>query len=227
VSQAIKVDIWSDIACPWCFIGKRRFEEGVRRFTEADALGRQVSVEYHSFELSPDTPLDFAGSEADFLVGHKGIPLEQAEQMLRQVVDIAESVGLTFAYDRVRHTKTLKAHQVLHLAKARGRQLEVAERLFQAYFSQGRHVGRDEDLADLAAEAGLDRTEVLSALAAGAYADEVQADIDQARAYGISGVPFFVIDSRYGVSGAQDPEVFVRALQAAAEASAEPAEAAS
>jgi predicted DsbA family dithiol-disulfide isomerase len=227
VSQAIKVDIWSDIACPWCFIGKRRFEEGVRRFTEADGLGRQVSVEYHSFELSPDTPLDFAGSEADFLVGHKGIPLEQAEQMLRQVGDIAESVGLTFAYDRVRHTKTLKAHQVLHLAKARGLQLEVAERLFQAYFSQGRHVGHDEDLADLAADAGLDRTEVLSALAAGAYADDVQADIDQARAYGISGVPFFVIDSRYGVSGAQDPEVFVQALHAAAEASAGPTEAAS
>ena len=214
LSPGLRVDIWSDIACPWCSIGKRKFEEGAWRYAATDGA-RTVEVEYHSFELAPDTPVDFEGTEVDFLAGHKGLPVEQVQQMLAQVTAIAASVGLDFDVDAVRHTRTLKAHQVLHLAKARGRQIELVERLLAAYFQEGRHVGHDDDLADLAAEVGLDRAEVLAALAAGTYADDVQADIAQARAYGISGVPFFVIDSRYGVSGAQDPAVFAQALSQA------------
>src|SRR5690606_20830872 len=128
-----KVDIWSDIACPWCYIGKRKFEEGVRRFTAGDADGGaegsatgtmpEVEVEFHSFELSPDTPVDFEGSAVDFLAGHKGMPVDQVEQMLERVTAIASSVGLDYDFDSVKQTKTLKAHQVLHLAKARGLQL--------------------------------------------------------------------------------------------------------
>ena len=216
MSELLQVDVWSDIACPWCYVGKRRFEDGLRRYREAGG-GREVEVEYHSFELAPDTPVDFEGSEVDFLAGHKRIPADQVVGMLAQMTEVAASVGLAFDFERLRHTRTLKAHQVLHLAKARGVQLAVAERLFRAYFSEGRHVGHDADLADLGAEAGLERDEVLAALGDGRYAADVQADIDQARAYGINGVPFFVLDGRLGVSGAQDPTVFAAALDQASE----------
>jgi predicted DsbA family dithiol-disulfide isomerase len=210
----LKVDVWSDIACPWCYVGKRRFEEGVRRYREAGG-DRPVEVEYHSFELAPDTPVDFEGTEVDFLAGFKGMPTAQVRRMLEQMVQVAASVGLDFDYDALQHTNTRKAQEVLHLAKARGLQYEVKERLLRAYFTEGRHVGHDDDLAELAAEAGLDRTEVLTALRAGTYRDDVDADIDQARAYGITGVPFFVVDGRYGVSGAQDPALFAQALRQA------------
>lgn len=214
MSETLRVDIWSDVACPWCYIGKRRFEEGVRRY--ADGADRPVEVEYHSFELAPDTPVDFEGTEIDFLAGHKGMAPAQVERLLAQVTEVAASVGLAYDFEALRHTKTLKAHEVLHLAKEHGRQVELKERLLKAYFEQGRHVGHDEDLADLAAEVGLDRGQVLAALEAGTYRDAVRADIAQARAYGINAVPFFVIDGRYGVSGAQDPDIFAQALRQAA-----------
>ncbi|KAA1420065.1 DsbA family oxidoreductase [Mumia zhuanghuii] len=210
-TDPLKVDVWSDIACPWCYIGKRRFEAGVDEY-RASGGDREIEVEYHSFELAPDTPVDFEGSEVEFLAGHKGIDEARVHQMLEQVTAIASSVGLSYDFEALRHTKTLKAHQVLHLAKAEGIQLDVVERLFKAYFEEGRHVGHDADLADLAAEAGLDREKVLQVLADSTYADEVQADIAQAQAYGINGVPFFVIEGRYGVSGAQEPQAFAQVL---------------
>lgn len=206
----IKVDIWSDIACPWCFIGKRRFEAGLAQFTQAS--GAQVDVEFHSFELAPDTPVDFEGNEVDFLAHHKGMEPAQVEQMLAQMTQLAAAEGLSYDFDSLQHTKTLLAHQLLHFAKSKGLQHEMKERLLSAYFEQGRHVGRIPDLADLAAEVGLDRDEVVQALEAGTHADAVRADIEQARAYGIGGVPFFVIDGKYGVSGAQEPATFVDVL---------------
>ena len=209
MSDVIKVDVWSDIACPWCYIGKRKFEAG--------AEGFDVEVEYHSFELAPDTPVDFEGSEIDFLVAHKGMPETQVRPMLDQVGGIAAEVGLDYDFDALRHTNTIKAHQLLHFAKAHGKQLEMKERLLKAYFVEGRHVGRDEDLADVAQEIGLDREDALRSLQANEYLDDVHADIDQARAYGINGVPFFVIDGKYGVSGAQAPETFTQVLNKVAE----------
>ena len=208
MSAPITVDIWSDIACPWCYIGKRKFEQGLAEFAGRD----DVEVTYHSFELAPDTPVDFDGSEIDFLVRHKGMPADQVRGMLDQVRGIAADVGLDYDFDSLQHTKTLKAHEALHFAREHGRQLDLVERLFKAYFEEGRHVGRPDELADLAAEIGLDRDEVIAALDSGAYAPAVAADIDQARAYGISGVPFFVINGKYGVSGAQAPEIFTQAL---------------
>ncbi|WP_256842778.1 DsbA family oxidoreductase [Ornithinimicrobium cryptoxanthini] len=209
MAKTLKVDIWSDIACPWCYIGKRKFERAVEEFS---ADGREVEVEYHSFELAPDTPVDFEGSEVDFLVAHKGMPAEQVEQMLSQVSSIASSVGLDYDFESMQHTNTVRAHQVLHLAKGKGLQVELKERLLKAYFEQGRHVGRAEELADLAAEVGLDRDEVLSALESEEFLPDVRADIAQARTYGISGVPFFVLDRKFGVSGAQETTTFVQAL---------------
>jgi len=212
VSEPIKIDIWSDIACPWCYIGKRKFEAGSGLFSGAGE-GRDVEVEYHSFELSPDTPVDFDGSEIDFLAGHKGIPAAQVEQMLERVTGIASSVGLEYDYDNLQHTNTVKAHELLHFAKAHGKQLELSERLFRAYFVEGRHVGRIEDLADLAAEVGLDRAEAVAALESSQYLSDVRADQETAAEYGINGVPFFVIDGKYGVSGAQDAQTFAQVLE--------------
>ena len=210
MSQPISVEVWSDIVCPWCYIGKRRFELGRQAFEEQG--GPPVEVVYRSFELTPDTPVDYAGSITDFFVQLKGVSPERARQMFDHVTGLAAEVGLNYDYPAIRHTNTLKAHQVLHLARRSGRQDELVERLFAAYFEQGRHVGRDADLAALAAEVGLDEQEVLAALADGRHLADVQADLAQARAYGINAVPFFVIGGKYGVSGAQPPEVFTGAL---------------
>ncbi len=207
MSQPIKVDIWSDIQCPWCYIGKRKFEAAVA------AAGADVEVEYHSFELAPDTPVDFAGTPLDYLSERKGIAPEQAQTMIDRVVGIAAAVDLDYHYETIHQTNTVLAHELLHLAKAHGRQAELKERLLAAYFVEGRHVGRVEDLADLAAEVGLDRDEVVAALTDHRYLADVKADVAQAAAYGINGVPFFVFDSRYGVSGAQETATFVQVLE--------------
>jgi predicted DsbA family dithiol-disulfide isomerase len=213
VSETVKVDIWSDVACPWCFVGKRRFETAAAEFAEG---GGTLEVEYHSFELSPDTPVDFDGTEVDFLVGHKRMPAAQVESMLAQMTQLASTEGLSYDFDALQHTNTVKAHELLHYAKTQRRQLDMKERLLAAYFEEGRHVGRIDDLADLAEEIGLDRAEVVEALKSEQFLPAVQADKEQAIAYGISGVPFFVVDSKFGVSGAQDPSVFVEVLQKAA-----------
>ena len=205
----IKVDIWSDVQCPWCYIGKRKFETG------AAAFDGDVEVEYHSFELAPDTPVDFDGTPVDYLSQRKGMPAEQVAQMLANVTGIASSVGLDYDYDHVHQTNTIKAHELLHYAKVQGRQLDMKERLLKAYFVDGRHVGRIEDLADLAAEIGLDRDEVVGVLTDETYLADVKADVAQAVAYGIQGVPFFVIDGTYGVSGAQDATTFTHVLEQA------------
>ncbi len=211
MSEKVKVDIWSDVACPWCYVGKRRFETALAGFAGRDDAP-EVEIEYHSFELAPDTPVDFEGTEVDFLAKHKGMPAGQVEQMLGQMTTVAAAEGLAYDFDALQHTKTLKAHELLHLAKSRGKQVEMKERLLKAYFEQGRHVGRIEELAALAAEVGLDADEVRTALENGDFEDAVEQDIAQARAYGISGVPFFVFNGKYGVSGAQDPAVFAQVL---------------
>ena len=152
--------------------------------------------------------IDFEGSEVDFLAKFKGMPEDQVRGMLEHVTGAAAEIGLNYDFDSLQHTRTVKAHELLHFAKANGRQLEMEERLMKAYFEEGRHVGRDEDLADLAAEVGLDRDEVLRSLESGEFLDAVEADQAQAVEFGIRGVPFFVIDGKYGVSGAQAPETF-------------------
>lgn len=226
MTTPLKVDIWSDIACPWCYVGKRRFEEALVTF-DASGAARPVEIEYHSFELAPDTPVDFDGSEVDFLAGHKGMPREQVVQMLEQMTGVAATVGLSYDFDALQHTKTLKAHELLHHAKAKGLQGEMKERLLRAYFEEGRHVGRVDELVALAAEVGLDADETRAVLESGDLAPAVAQDIAQAQAYGIQGVPFFVVDGKYGVSGAQEPAVFVQVLETAAAESDAPADAAS
>jgi predicted DsbA family dithiol-disulfide isomerase len=209
--QPVEIDVWSDIACPWCYIGKRRLEAGVAAYAGTPDAP-PVEIEYHSFELAPDTPVDFEGSEVDFLVRHKRMSAEQVRSMLDRVTRIAAGEGLDYDFASVRHTNTVKAHQLLHYAKAHGLQLEAKERLLRAYFVEGRHVGRAEDLAVLAGEIGLDGDDVLRSLHDDEYLAAVRADGRAAIEYGIQGVPFSVIDGRYGVSGAQPAEVFTQAL---------------
>lgn len=208
----IAIDIWSDIACPWCYTGKRRLETALATFGQNPG-NPPVTVTYHSFELAPDTPVDFEGSEVDFLVAHKHMAADQVADMLQQVTGIAKSVGLDYDFDAVQHTNTVKAHQLLHLAKAHGVQREAKERLLRAYFVEGRHVGRVAELAELGAEVGLDPAEVTRVLDADELLSAVRDDQIQARRLGINGVPFHVVDGRYGVSGAQSPDAFVQVLE--------------
>jgi predicted DsbA family dithiol-disulfide isomerase len=217
MSHPIKIDVWSDIACPWCYIGKRNLAAGIDQFKRA-ASHPPVEVEYHSFELAPDTPIDFEGSELDYLISLKGISREQAQAMVDRVTAIAAGIGLEYHYDLLRHTRTLKAHELLHLARRDGVQLEMAERLFRAYFTEGRHLGQIDELATLAAGVGLDPDVVRASLRAEEFLPDVRADQEQATAYGIRGVPFFVLDGTYGVSGAQPPEAFAAALEQVVEA---------
>lgn len=210
MTAPISVQIFSDVQCPWCYIGKRKFEAAVAEF-DGD-----VDIVYRSFELAPDTPVDYEGSTVDYLSERKGLPLEQVHQMLDRVTQIASSVGLDYDFEHVHQTNTVLAHELLHFAKAHGLQLELKERLLRAYFVEGRHVGRAEDLADLAADVGLDRDAAAESLADHRHLADVKADMAQAVAYGIQGVPFFVIDDRYGISGAQEPAAFLGALQQAA-----------
>lgn len=209
MTDAIKIDVWSDIACPWCYIGKRNLENGLAA-TAADDDAPVVEIEYHSFELSPDTPEDFDGGEVDYLSQHKGISPESAREMLDRVTGVAADAGLTYRFDLLKHTNTVKAHELLHFAKENGRQLELAEILMSAYFLEGKHVGRDDDLVQLAVAAGLDEDAAGDALASQRYRSAVRADQAQAQQFGITGVPFFVIDGKYGVSGAQPVEAFTQ-----------------
>jgi predicted DsbA family dithiol-disulfide isomerase len=216
VTEPLKIDIWSDIACPWCYIGKRRLEAGIAAYAGGGPDRPPVEVEYHSFQLSPDTPVGFQGSVVDYLVRQKRLSEAQVHSMLDRVTAIALEDGLHYDFGSVRHTNTVKAHQLLHYAKAHGVQVEAKERLLQAYFVEGGHVGRPEDLADLAAEVGLDRDDVLRSLLDDEYLGAVVADQQLAAEYGIQAVPVYVVDGRYGLSGAQPAETFARVLAKAA-----------
>ena len=211
MNEPIKVDIWSDVACPWCYIGKRKLEAAIQTFA-AEGTNTPVTVEYHGFLLNPDMPVDYEGGQTDYLVEHKGISREQVISMTERLKSIAAGVGLNYDMEHMRMTNTVLAHQLLQYAKTKGKQVQMKERIMSAHFVEALHVGRIDVLAQLAADVGLDRAEVMRVLESGEFIPAFQADLDQARAYGISGVPFFVIDGKYGVSGAQNPEVFVNAF---------------
>ncbi|MGC9671249.1 DsbA family oxidoreductase [Planosporangium sp. 12N6] len=211
----ITVEIWSDVVCPWCYIGKRRFEQALATF-EGD-----VEVVWRSFQLDPEAPAREEGGFAESFAARKGFGVDQVRAMFANVTEVAAGEGLAYDFDRVRGTNTFDAHRLLHFAAAHGRQGELKERLLRAYFTEGEQLGDPEVLARLAAEVGLDAEQARRALDGGAHADDVRADIDTARAFGVTGVPFFVFDRRIGVSGAQSTEVFTRALEMAREQTAD------
>jgi predicted DsbA family dithiol-disulfide isomerase len=206
----MRVDIWSDIVCPWCYIGKARFERGLRQFGHVD----EVEVVYHAFELDPSIPAGPGTPILDLLAAKYGMTMEQASEAEASLAAQARVEGLAITGDRTMGN-TFDAHRLVRLGHDRGLQAQVLQRLYEAYFAEGRPVFEAADLAGLAQEAGLDGTEARQVLADGSYADAVRADEAQAREFGISGVPFVVLDGRYGVSGAQPPATFVAALNQA------------
>lgn len=205
------VEIWSDVVCPWCAVGKRRFEAALDRFEHAD----EVSVRWRSFELDPSAPRRRDGDYVEHLAAKYGTSREDARRMIDRMTATGAAVGLDMRFDIARPGNTFDAHRLLHLAADRGRQAEVKERFVTAYLSEGAAVGDPDVLRRLAVEAGLDEDEVVEVLDSDAYAEAVRADERQAAEYGIRGVPFFVLDGRFGVSGAQPPEALVDALRQA------------
>lgn len=214
---ALSVDIWSDIVCPWCYVGKRRFETALALFAHAP----DVVVTWHSFELDPRAP-KASINLAESLAKKYRRTLEQAQQMLDQMTKTAAAEGLEFHFEKAQSGNTFDAHRVLHLARERGLQPQVKERLMRGYFSEGEPIGDHEALARLAADAGLDEQEVKDVLADDRYADAVRGDEAFASKLGISGVPFFALAGRLGVSGAQAPEVLLGALDQAWELATSP-----
>jgi predicted DsbA family dithiol-disulfide isomerase len=207
----LQVEIWSDVVCPWCAIGRARFLSALERFEHADA----VDVRVRAFELDPAAPRTAEGTAAERLAAKYGTSLEQARAMHANVTALAAEEGFAFDYDRARPGNTFDAHRLLQLAWERGVQPQVKDRLLRAYFEEGEAIGDPETLARLAAEAGLDPGEVRSVLAGDAYAEQVREDEALARGFGITGVPFFVLDRRLGVSGAQSSDLLLEALRQA------------
>jgi predicted DsbA family dithiol-disulfide isomerase len=209
IAEPLRVDIWSDVICPWCAIGKANLDRALERFDGAD----RVEIVWHSFELDPNAPAALAGDHAEQLARKYGMPVEQARKSIDRVVTTARGVGLDFRYDRIRPGNTFDAHRVIHLAAERGLQTQVKERMFRGYFTEGAAIGLPEEVERLAVDAGLDAEEVAEVLESDAYAAEVRADEADAHQLGATGVPFFVFDGRYAVGGAQPPDVLLEVLQ--------------
>ena len=213
----MRVEVWSDVVCPWCYIGKRRLEEALARFEHRD----KVEVVWRSFELDPTAPRAREGDYATRLATKYRIPVGEAEAMIDRMTSVGDGEGVDMRFDKARPGNTFDAHRLLHLAADRGVQGALKERLFAATFTEGRPIGDRDTLVQLAAEVGIDEEEARGVLASDAYAADVRADERQAHAFGIDAVPFFVLDRRIGVPGAQPADVLVGAL-AQAWAQAEP-----
>ena len=204
----MKVEIWSDVVCPWCYVGKRRFEQALAGFAHRD----EVEVVWRAFELDASAPAERTGGYAQNLAAKYGVPVPEAQRMIDTMTSTAAQDGLDLRFDTARPGNTFDAHRLLHLAAERGVQDAVKERLLRATFTEGEPIGDAETLVRLVSEAGLDADEARAVLASDRYAAEVRGDEQQARAYGITGVPFFVVDGRYGVSGAQPAEALGQVL---------------
>ena len=211
VDLGMNVEIWSDIACPWCYIGKRRFEVALEQFEHAG----QVDVTWRSFELDPHAPARRPYGVVEHLAAKYGQTPAAARAMVDHMERMAAGEGLELHLEATAGGNTFDAHRLLHLARDRGRQHEVKEELLAAYFAGGRSMADPSVLAGAAERAGLDRAEAEAVLSGDAYADAVRADEEQAYELGISAVPFFVLDRTFGVPGAQSPEVLLGALRRA------------
>jgi predicted DsbA family dithiol-disulfide isomerase len=207
----MQVHIWSDVVCPWCYIGKRRFERALEGFVHRD----QVTVHYRSFQLDPEAPATRTEPTVARLAAKYRVTEQQARSMMANVTQAAAAEGLDYQLERTLSGNTLDAHRLLQFAAGARVQGAVAERFFRAYFTEGRSLFDHSSLVALGAEAGLDAASAAEVLRTGAFTAEVVRDVEQAQALGVSGVPFTVVANRLGVAGAQAPEIFSRALQQA------------
>src|ERR1700754_827383 len=208
------VEIWSDVVCPWCYVGKRRFETALSRFEHRD----DVEVVWRSFELDPIAERNPSATAAERLAAKYGMSPEDVAASHERLSGLAAEEGLEYHLDRTRGGNSFDAHRLIQLGKARGLGDAVQERMMRAYFTDNDSIDDPETLVRLASEAGLDADEAVAVLASDEYADAVREDEELARRIGINGVPFFVLGRRYGVSGAQTPDVLLEALDKSWEA---------
>lgn len=218
---AILVDVWFDVRCPWCFLGKRRLERAVEMFAAA-APGIRVTVDHHSFQLAPGMPDRFDGDEADYMLRYEGVPLEQSRPSLQALRRMAAEEGVELRFDELRQVNTRPAHRVFQYGKRHGRGEELLDRLFTGYFSECRDLADPEVLAGLAAEVGLDRAAAREAAGRTAaeeseWDEAIDADDVRARMLGANGVPYALVNAKYAISGGQRAEVFAAALRTVAE----------
>ncbi|RCW50842.1 DsbA family oxidoreductase [Paenibacillus prosopidis] len=207
----MKVEIWSDYACPFCYIGKRKFEMALERFEHKE----KVETVFRSFELDPNADPNANKSTYSMLASKYGMSIEQAKATTVNVAEQAAAVGLTFNFENMVETNTFDAHRVVQYANEQGKAKEMSERLFKAHFTDNENVGNRSTLAQLAAEVGLDADQVSEMLATSSYKDDVRNQEEEGNRLGIRGVPYYVFDRKYAVSGAQSPEVFLDTLNKA------------
>jgi predicted DsbA family dithiol-disulfide isomerase len=205
----MKVEIWSDVMCPFCYIGKRKFEAALNQFPEKE----NIQIIWKSFQLSPDMKTDPGKNINQFLAAHKGITLQEAKHMNDYVTQLAAKVGLVYDFDKAIVANSFNAHRLVHFAKHHGKQNEAEEQLFKAYFTDGKNTDDIATLIKLGTEIGLDATALKTVLETDKYAEDVKADIQEAHQIGVRGVPFFVFDRKYAVSGAQESPVFLQTLE--------------
>ena len=205
----MKIEIWSDVMCPFCYIGKRNFETALAQFNEKD----QVEVVWKSFQLDPSVPEVAEESQQDYLVKRKGMSASQVKSMLDNLTQMAKNAGLEYHLDQSVMVNSFKAHRLIQLAKEKGLGNEAEESLFRAFFTDGLNVADTDTLIRLGKEIGLDEESIRGALEDDKYAELINSDIEEARALGVRGVPFFVFDRKYGVYGAQPPEQFLQTLE--------------
>jgi predicted DsbA family dithiol-disulfide isomerase len=198
----VRIDVWSDVICPWCYLGKRRLQAALADHPRAD----DVAVYWHSYELDPTAPPADARSMTEILATKYGMSIEQALAGQERLTALANEAGLEYHLDRARRANTFDAHRLLHLARDRDRQDELAEALFRAYFTEGRLVSDHGELESIATSAGLDGSEVRQVLDSGAYGEHVRGDEQAALDIGVTGVPFFLFQMKYGLAGAQAPQ---------------------
>jgi predicted DsbA family dithiol-disulfide isomerase len=207
----MQLEIWSDIACPFCYIGKRHLEAALAQLPDREA----VEIIWRSFELDPSAPREYPGDLYDMLAQKFRTTREQAHKMNERVVQMATAAGLDFNFDVARPANSFDAHRLIQLARQHGRADEAEERIFAAYFTEGKSIADPETLRAIGAAIGLPAAEVERLLLSDDFADAVRADEQEAQRLGITGVPFFVFDRKYAISGAQPVSVFAQALERA------------
>jgi len=210
-SDKLQIEIWSDVMCPFCFIGKRRFEHALERFEHKDG----VAVVWKSFQLAPDIETEPDKSVNEYLAERKGWTLDYAKQMNDRVTEMAAQVGLVYNMDKAVVANSFDAHRVLQLAKTKHLGDAMEEQLFKAYFTDGKNTADHNTLTDIGVAAGLNENDVKHVLSTNAFADAVERDVLESEQLGVTGVPFFVLDRKYAVSGAQDSALFLQALNRA------------
>lgn len=205
----MKVEIWSDIVCPFCYIGKRKFEHAMNAFPHKE----HIEIEWRSFQLDPEMQPSKGMSVHQYLAERKGVSAAQGKAMNDQMTKMASEVGLEYHFDKAIITNTLNAHRLLHFAKNKGKQQETKEKLFAAYYTEGKDIGDAAVLMAIGESVGLDSAEIMECFQGDAFIQEVNADIYKAQQMGVQGVPFFVFNNTYAVSGAQPSTVFTQVLE--------------